>query len=275
MPVVEKRKEKKEDDDDDKNNSSRPPNKKFRRNPPPQSNLLIPNDSKPLNFKPAVPAHNFAILAKIVTSMKERYLNGDSEALTFDELLDETNQLDLSAKQKQWLLVEALPNNPRIRVTENGRYAYRAVFQLRDKKSLLRLLDRYDARGMGCISYDDVKESMPNAERLVKQLVDSKKIIMVTRPVDKKKMLFYNDLGISFEVDEEFQKAWRSISVEGSDESKIEDYLKNHGISSMQDLNVKKSTMPAKRKDNRKRKNTFKKLNNHLGNELLQDYGEK
>lgn len=267
LPVIEKRKE--ADNNNNSGSSSQPPKKKIKKEP------FITNQKQDFNnFKATVPAHNFSILAKIVNSMKERYLNQDSEAVTFEELLDETNQLDLSSKQKQWLLSESLPNNPRIQVTHDGRYAYKAVFNLKDKKSLIRLLDKYDSRGLGSITLDDVKESLPNAERIVKNLVDNKKIIMVTRPVDKKRVLFYNDLQLNFSVDEEFQKAWRSIAVEGIDEDKIEEYLKNHGISSMQDLNLKKFTRPMQKRKDKKRKTNFKKLNNHMG-DLLQDYSDK
>lgn len=268
LPVVEKRKEEPEKTPE----PASAPRKKIKK-----EHIFSPSSNKDFyNFKSTVPAHNFSILAKIVNSMKDRYLNGDSEALSFDELLDETNQLDLSSKQKQWLLTESLPHNPRITVTEDGKYAYKPVYNLKDRKTLLRLLDKHDSRGLGAITMDDIKESLPNAERIVKNLVDNKKIIMVSRPVDKKKVLFYNDLSLSFNVDEEFQKAWRTIAVEGIDESKIEEYLKNHGISSMQDVNLKKSSLPVnKRKDNRKRKQTFKKLNNHLGGDILQDYSEK
>ena len=85
-----------------------------------------------------------------------------------------------------------------------------------------------------------------------KTILSSRKII------DKKKILFYNDLSLCFNVDEEFQKSWRSIAVEGMDESKIEDYLKNQGISSMQDVNLKRSSVPLhKRKENKKRKQKF------------------
>ncbi|KAI2805814.1 hypothetical protein RDWZM_008974 [Blomia tropicalis] len=274
LPVIEKRKEVNESKSSPSNVSgSAPPRKKVKKEP------FQTTSSKDFfssgSFKSSVPAHNFSILAKIVNSMKDRYLNGDSEALSFDELLDETNQLDLSAKQKQWLLTESLPNNPRINLTLDGKYAYKPVFALKDKKSLIRLLDKYDQRGMGSITFDDVKESLPNAEKIVKNMVDNNKIILVTRPVDKKKVLFYNDLSLSFSVDEEFQKAWRSIAVEGMDENKIEEYLKNHGINSMQDVNLKKSTIHThKRKDSKKRKQNFKKLNNHLG-DILQDYSDK
>ncbi|OTF78024.1 transcription initiation factor IIE subunit beta-like protein [Euroglyphus maynei] len=206
--------------------------------------------------------------------MKERYLNGDSEALTFEELLDETNQLDLSSRQKQWLLTEALPDNPRITINDSGKYAYKPVFNIRDRKSLIRLLEKYDSRGLGAIAYEDIKESLPNADRIIKFLAEKNQLIVITRPVDKKKILFINNLSLSFNVDEEFQKAWRSIAVEGMDETKIEEYLKNHGISSMQDMNIRKSIPIQKRKDTKKRKSNFRKLNNHLDG-LLQDYSDK
>ena len=38
----------------------------------------------------------------------------------------------------------------------------------------------------------------------------------------------------------EFQKLWRGVSVEGQDERKIEEYLDKQGITSMQDVGLKK-----------------------------------
>ncbi|XP_027203023.1 transcription factor IIEbeta [Dermatophagoides pteronyssinus] len=266
LPVVEKRKQ--QDDNNDKNNdtSSSAKRKRF------ESSSASSRDFFPT--KSSVPLHNFSILTKIVNSMKDRYLNGDSEALTFDELLDETNQLDLSPRQKQWLLTEALPDNPRININDNGKYSYKPIFNIRDRKSLIRLLEKYDSRGLGAISYEDIKESLPNADRIIKFLSEKNQLIVITRPVDKKKILFINNLSLSFNVDEEFQKAWRSIAVEGMDETKIEEYLKNHGISSMQDMNIRKTIPIQKRKDNKKRKSNFRKLNNHLDG-LLEDYSDK
>lgn len=72
-------------------------------------------------------------------------------------------------------------------------------------------------------------------------------------------------------VDEEFQKLWRSIPVESLDEAKIEEYLNQHGISSVQGEKVK-PIQKRKRAGNRKRK--FKTHNNHL-NGVLEDYSEK
>ncbi|XP_054163331.1 transcription initiation factor IIE subunit beta-like [Oppia nitens] len=220
-------------------------------------------------------SHNFAVLAKIVNWMKQRYLDGDAEALSFDDLLDETNQLDLTPKQKNWLLTEALPNNPKIIITEEKNYAFKPLYPLKDKKSLIRLLDKYDQRGLGGVSLEDVQESLPAADRAVKQLADINKIIIVNRPMDKKKILFYNDTSMDLKVDEDFQKLWRSVAVEGIDEMKIEEYLQNQGITSMQDMGLKKSGHVQKRKKTaNKRKGNFKKLNDHM-QDILEDYTDK
>lgn len=58
----------------------------------------------------------FGILAKIVNFMKKRHQESDSYPLNLDEILDETNQLDIGNKNKHWLMTEALPNNQKIEV---------------------------------------------------------------------------------------------------------------------------------------------------------------
>lgn len=50
-------------------------------------------------------------------------------------------------------------------------------------------------------------------------------IIYISRPIDKKKIVFYNDKTAALPVDEEFQKLWRSVAVESMDDQKIEEYL--------------------------------------------------
>ena len=90
---------------------------------------------------------NFSILTKIVKYMKQRYLDGDNEPLSIDEILDETNQLDLGQRQKNWLIGEALISNPKIVQTDEEKYIYKPTYPLKDRKSLLRLLDRHDQKG--------------------------------------------------------------------------------------------------------------------------------
>ncbi|KAH9368480.1 hypothetical protein HPB48_019492 [Haemaphysalis longicornis] len=226
-PVVEARKR---DRDSSSGTSSSQPKKKVK----------PPKPKETYNYKASSGGsqYNFSVLAKIVKHMKQRHLEGDTHPLSLEEILDETNQLDLGARQKHWLSTEALQNNPKLQVTPDGKYSFRPAYQLRDRKSLLRLLDKHDQRGLGGVLLEDVQESLPNVERHLKALGDS--IIYVVRPVDKKKVLFYNDKSLHFTVDEEFQKLWRSVAVEGIDDQKIEEYLQKQGITSMQDMGVKK-----------------------------------
>lgn len=47
--------------------------------------------------------------------------------------------------------------------------------------------------------------------------------------MDKKKVLFYNDRSADLQVDEEFQKLWRSVAVDAMDDAKIDEYLEKQG----------------------------------------------
>lgn len=70
-------------------------------------------------------------------------------------------------------------------------FAFRPVFKLKDGRSLLKLLKSYDLRGLGGIMLDEIQESLPHCEKVLK--ICAKHIIFITRPTDKKKILFYND----------------------------------------------------------------------------------
>lgn len=222
-----------------------------------------------INIK-ASSGYKFGCLAKIVNYMKTRHQNGDTHFLTLDEILDETKLLDIGMKQKHWLMNEALVNNPKIEVRD-GTYGFKPKYNLKDRKALLRLLDKHYQCGHGGVLLDDVEEGLPNAAKAIKALGDQ--IIFVTRP-DKKKILFYNDKYCQFVVDEEFQKLWRSVPVDSMDEEKIEEYLKKQGISSMQETGPKKVLPVQKRKkQSGQRKRQFKTHNNHLA-DVLEDYSD-
>ncbi|KAH0628497.1 hypothetical protein JD844_009770 [Phrynosoma platyrhinos] len=231
--------------------------------------------------------YKFGVLAKIVNYMKTRHQRGDTHPLTLEEILDETQHLDIGLKQKQWLMSEALVNNPKIEVVD-GKYAFKPKYNLKDKKALLRLLDKHDQRGLGGILLEDIEEGLPNAQKAIKNLkileltvvyflcpfeALGDQIIFVTRP-DKKKILFYNDKNCQFTVDEEFQKLWRSVPVDSMDEEKIEEYLKRQGISSMQDAGPKKiAPIQRRKKPASQKKRRFKTHNDHLAG-VLKDYSD-
>lgn len=50
--------------------------------------------------------YKFSVLAKIVKHMKTRHQNGDVHPLTLEDILDETNQLDVGPMQRHWLATE-------------------------------------------------------------------------------------------------------------------------------------------------------------------------
>jgi transcription initiation factor TFIIE subunit beta len=57
---------------------------------------------EPQSYKTMTGSSNkrFAILTKIVNYMKERHLRGEDHPLTIEEILDETNQLDIGSSTK-------------------------------------------------------------------------------------------------------------------------------------------------------------------------------
>ncbi|XP_012279525.1 general transcription factor IIE subunit 2 [Orussus abietinus] len=216
--------------------------------------------------------YKFGVLAKIVKHMKARHQDGDDHPLSLDEILDETNQLDVGSKVKQWLLTEALRKNPKIEVTPDSRFSFKAMYKIKDKKSLLRLLKQQDLKGLGGILLEDIQESLPHCDKHLKSLQNE--ILFITRPLDKKKIVFYNDKTAQFPVDEEFQKLWRAVAVDAMDDQKIDEYLEKQGIRSMQDHGPKKPA-PAKRKKPVNKRKQFKRPrdNEHLAH-VLETYDD-
>nr|CAD7408287.1 unnamed protein product [Timema cristinae] len=173
----------------------------------------------------------------------------------------------------KWLLSEALTNNPKIEVTLDGKFLFKPSYRIRDRKNLLKLLKQHDLKGLGGILLEDIQESLPHCEKALKILQDE--IIYIIRPIDKKKIVFYNDKTATLPIDEEFQKLWRSAAVESVDDQKIEEYLEKQGIRSMQDHGLKKP-LPQKRKkpNQRKKQNKKPRDNEHLAH-VLENYEDK
>ncbi|KAH0949169.1 hypothetical protein HN011_000696 [Eciton burchellii] len=227
-----------------------------------------------VNYKTMVGSsqYKFSVLAKIVKHMKTRHQEGDDHPLTLDEILDETNQLDVGSKVKQWLQSEALLKNPKIDISSDGRYTFKPIYKIKDKKSLLKLLTQHDMKGLGGILLEDIQESLAHCDKHLKSLQND--ILYITRPLDKKKIVFYNDKTTQLPLDEEFQKLWRAVAVDAMDDQKIDEYLEKQGIRSMQDHGMKKPA-PIKRKKPVNKKKQFKKPrdNEHLA-DVLETYDD-
>lgn len=165
---------------------------------------------------------------------------------------------------------EALPNNPKLEQPETGRFQFKPLYKIRDGKSLLKLLKQHDLKGLGGVLLDDVQESLPHCDKILKARAPD--IVFITRPIDKKKILFYNDRAANFAIDDEFQKLWRGATVDAIDDNKIEEYLEKQGIRSMADHGIRKQIMQ-KRKKQPLKKRQFKRPrdNEHLA-DILETY---
>lgn len=99
----------------------------------------------------------------------------------------------------QWLQTEALQDNPKIDVSDDKqRFSFKPVFKLKDGKSLVKLLKHYDLKGLGGVMLDEIQESLPHCEKVLKMRAND--IVYITRPTDKKKILFYNDRSANITV---------------------------------------------------------------------------
>ena len=117
---------------------------------------------------PGTSHYKFSVLTKIVKFMKNRHQEGDCHYLSLDEILDETNQLDVGHKVKLWLETEALPNNPKLDMNDEKKFLFKPVYKIRDRKALLRLLKQHDLKGIGGILLEDIQESLPNHEKALR-----------------------------------------------------------------------------------------------------------
>ncbi|KAG7166861.1 Transcription initiation factor IIE subunit beta-like [Homarus americanus] len=189
--------------------------------------------------------------SSIVRHMKTRHQDGESHPLSIDEILDETNQLNAGPKVKQWLITEALPHNPKVQDID-GKYLFKPPLPVRDRKSLLKLLRQHDMKGHGGVLLDDIQESLPHCDKVMRQL--DKEILRIIRQTDKKQIIFYHDKGINFPVEKEFQQLWRNTS----------------GIKSMQDTGPK--VKPIRRKVRKNRARATKISDNEHMQHVLQNY---
>jgi len=261
VPVVENKKRKLEDSGSSNKKSS-------------ASSVIKSRPAFTSKFSAGGSQYKFGVLAKIVRHMKARHMDGMDHSLSLEEILDETNQLDVSGATKTWLASEALVSNPKIEVTAEHTYIFKPPYKIMNKKELIKLLKRMDLKGDGGVMYDDVVESLPKAEKIVQTLITDGKVIQITRPCDKKRVLFYYDHTTDIEIDGEFVKQWRSISVDGLDIQKIEDYLDKQGIRSMQDQGMKRLPIQKRKRGPVNRKKKAPKDNEHLA-DVLEDYDER
>ncbi|CAL8093758.1 unnamed protein product [Calicophoron daubneyi] len=230
-------------------------------------------DLRSLELRPQLQG-KFAVLSRIVKYMKQRHLDRDTHPLTVEEILEEAMLHDTAPATVRWLEDEALPNNPKIRVTPDKKFVFKPRYDIRNRQDLYQLLRRHELKGLGGIYMDDIAESIPDAEKVVNSFGDY--VFRIVTPHDKKTILYFNDKSFDLNVDDEFKQQWRAVSVEGIHETKIEEYLKRNGIASMS--GDRKGFIPAQRKKPGQRRTAHRpvklKDNEHVG-DIIEDFSER
>ena len=94
-----------------------------------------------------------------------------------------------------WLETEALKNNPKISASigsgPNGQttYLFKPPYNMVNKTALIKGLRQHDLKGLGATLLDDIQESLPKCDKVMKQLIDEAKVIVLNRRADKKSCL--------------------------------------------------------------------------------------
>uniref|UniRef100_A0A0X3PTE6 Transcription initiation factor IIE subunit beta n=1 Tax=Schistocephalus solidus TaxID=70667 RepID=A0A0X3PTE6_SCHSO len=118
---------------------------------------------------------------------------------------------DAPLSDVKWLETEALPNNPKIHSTADGKFVFKPKYDVRNRQELYQLLKRHEFRGLGGIYLDDLAEAVADVERVVQSLGDH--VIQVVTPHDKKVVLFYNDKSFDLGIKEgKFRRPLKFIS---------------------------------------------------------------
>ncbi|VUZ43017.1 unnamed protein product, partial [Hymenolepis diminuta] len=216
----------------------------------------------------------FKLLSCVVKYMKTRHLEGDFHPLAVEEILEELTLLDQPKSDIKWLEEEALPHNPKIKMTSDKKFVFSPKYYIRNRNDLYQLLKTHEIKGLGGIYFDDVDEAIKDADKVVKSLGDT--VLQIITPHDKKTVLFFNDKSFDLNVDEEFKQLWRAVSVEGVNEGKIEEYLQRNGITSMSaDKKVFAPALKQKRSAQRRAKRPVKLKDNEHLKDILKDFSDK
>ncbi|CAF0998336.1 unnamed protein product [Adineta ricciae] len=213
-------------------------------------------------------------LTKIVLKLQERYLSGQTESVTLEEIVEEAG-VTIDSSDKHWLASDALLTNPKIYVEpvdDVNKFVYKPPLDLKapKKTSLLNLLKSRHEKCEGAVTVDDVRETIPSnrADLFIESLIKSKDVVKVTN--NKREILFYTDRAYDLQVNPEFIESWRRISVEGLDDKMIAEFLKNQGHRVLTKNAPRPMELAPKAKRGGRRPDTMKH-NQHVAHQL-EDY---
>ncbi|KII64238.1 General transcription factor IIE subunit 2 [Thelohanellus kitauei] len=209
-----------------------------------------------------------SLLAAVVEHLKNNYINKNGGYMTLEEVLTATDNADAQFADKTWLLEVAFPTNNRIKMDGN-RIMYAPPYELTDKYSLFKLLGHYDENGLGGVYLDDIRESIPNFDHVVR--VIRHHYCHVTRKDNDKDVLFLYEPEYVVDIDEDILKSWKKVSTAGLEDVDIINELKKDGIAALATISTpKKKTGTGDGVKKPRQRKAGKKVNVHL----TEDYFE-
>lgn len=78
--------------------------------------------------------------------------------------------MQLSNSTVKWLMEEALPANPRVSISAEGKLSYRTPYRLKNLKSLEALLQKNHMEKRGGVTLSELRDSIPLPEVNVKKI---------------------------------------------------------------------------------------------------------
>ncbi|CAF3777315.1 unnamed protein product [Rotaria sp. Silwood1] len=217
----------------------------------------------------------FLTLTNIVEKLQERFLGGQTDAITLDEIIAESD-LTIDPSDKHWLASEALLSNEKIdvkKVDDVNKFVYKPPLDLKAPKKihLLNLIKNRHEKCEGAVTVDDVRDTIPKAkaDSIIDSLIKNGDIVKVTS--NKKDVLFYTDRAYNLRVNPEFIESWRKISVEGLDDKKIWEFLDNQGHYGLTKNIPRQVQLPTKSSKRGGRRPDTMKHNLHVAHQL-EDY---
>lgn len=222
------------------------------------------------------------ILQMIVDKLKERFLDGNSEPLTIEEIANEIN-VTFDTSDRHWLVSGPLLSNERIdvkNIDDVNKFVYKPPLELKGNKrlALLNLLKTRHEECEGAISVEDIRNSIPksqskklDADKIIENLIKAGDVIKFAAS-NKREVLFYADRAHNLNVHQDFIKGWKSISVENKTPEEIREDLNREGhrglMSNRTSLATNKESKTKKRPG---RRTDRLKDNQHVADQL-EDY---
>eukprot|EP00048_Salpingoeca_helianthica_P023849 m.27700 g.27700 ORF g.27700 m.27700 type:complete len:273 (+) comp9033_c0_seq4:67-885(+) len=173
-------------------------------------------------------AKNAAVLTAISNIL--RYLKDKEMAVELNKVLQDLNLLSSPLVAR---IRDTVQNNEKIEV-EGTLVSYRTPYPVRNYDQLLALLKEMDAKGLGGLLTDHIKDSYKAADEDIKRLKAEKTVYTVMRREPPRcEVLFYCNPQFNFQVDDSLKEQWGQCPVASKHPTDIERALVAGGKQSM------------------------------------------